>query len=281
MHKPQTGVPLSQEGIRSQRDDFYSSMSMTGTSIVGDSNTANSQADYNFMEFNTQGSENDAANSAYDYPEYLTSTSLVGGPIGVSSQNSQATATLSQASTSSVMTSGNNWATQNSNITSQPSRVSSREAKNHRKERETEINNDFRFEEGFDEVDGLDDATLGINNMAISMHNKEREVALPEHACSYCGIHNPSSVVRCMHSSCRKWFCNGRGNTSGSHIVTHLVRAKHKEVSLHADSPLGETVLECYNCGCKNAFLLGFIPAKTESVVVLLCRFIFETFLNL
>ncbi|KAH9669205.1 hypothetical protein KPL70_021692 [Citrus sinensis] len=28
---------------------------------------------------------------------------------------------------------------------------------------------------------------------------------------------------------------------------------------------------ECYNCGCRNVFLLGFISAKTESVVVLLC----------
>lgn len=50
------------------------------------------------------------------------------------------------------------------------------------------------------------------------------------------------------------------------------VRAKHKEVCLHKDSPLGETILECYNCGCRNVFLLGFIPAKSESVVVLLCR---------
>lgn len=44
------------------------------------------------------------------------------------------------------------------------------------------------------------------------------------------------------------------------------------KVSLHADSPLGETILECYSCGCRNVFLLGFLPAKTESVVVLLCR---------
>lgn len=50
------------------------------------------------------------------------------------------------------------------------------------------------------------------------------------------------------------------------------MRAKHKEVCLHKDSPLGETILECYNCGCRNVFLLGFISAKTESVVVLLCR---------
>lgn len=99
-----------------------------------------------------------------------------------------------------------------------------------------------------------------------------KEVELPEHACRYCGIHNPSCVVKCIFPSCKKWFCNGRGHTSGSHIIHHLVRSKHKEVSLHADSPLGETILECYNCGCRNVFLLGFIPAKSESVVVLLCR---------
>ncbi|MED6141243.1 ATP-dependent helicase NAM7, partial [Stylosanthes scabra] len=70
-----------------------------------------------------------------------------------------------------------------------------------------------------------------------------------EHACRYCGVSNPACVVRCNVPSCRKWFCNSRGNTSGSHIVNHLVRAKHKEVCLHKDSPLGETILECYNCG--------------------------------
>ncbi|KAJ6347862.1 hypothetical protein OIU76_004370 [Salix suchowensis] len=73
-----------------------------------------------------------------------------------------------------------------------------------------------------------------------------------EHACRYCGVSNPACVVRCNVPSCRKWFCNSRGNTSGSHIVNHLVRAKHKEVCLHKDSPLGETILECYNCGCRN-----------------------------
>ncbi|KAF7363977.1 Regulator of nonsense transcripts 1 [Mycena sanguinolenta] len=95
-------------------------------------------------------------------------------------------------------------------------------------------------------------------------------VDLPAHACSYCGIHSPSSVVRCL--ICSKWFCNSRGNTSASHIVNHLVRAKHKEVILHAESPLGETMPECYNCGSKNVFMLGFIPAKSDTVVVLLCR---------
>ncbi|KAG7092951.1 hypothetical protein E1B28_009253 [Marasmius oreades] len=96
------------------------------------------------------------------------------------------------------------------------------------------------------------------------------QVDLPPHACSYCGIHSPASVVKCL--ICSKWFCNSRGNTSASHIVNHLVRAKHKEVILHADSPLGETAPECYNCGSKNVFMLGFIPAKSDTVVVLLCR---------
>ena len=93
---------------------------------------------------------------------------------------------------------------------------------------------------------------------------------LPPHACRYCGIHSPASVVKC--SGCQGWFCNSRGSTSGAHIIHHLVRSKHKEVSLHPDSPLGDTILECYNCGCRNVFLLGFIPAKSDSVVVLLCR---------
>jgi hypothetical protein len=75
---------------------------------------------------------------------------------------------------------------------------------------------------------------------------------------------------------CSKWFCNSRGTTSASHIVNHLVRAKHKEVILHAESPLGETTPECYNCGSKNVFLLGFIPAKSDTVVVLLCRYVFS-----
>ena len=91
-----------------------------------------------------------------------------------------------------------------------------------------------------------------------------------EYACSYCGLADPACVVKCVDSD--KWFCNGRGNTSASHIIQHLVRSRSKQVSLHPDSPLGETILECYNCGSRNVFLLGFIAAKNDSVVVLLCR---------
>lgn len=36
-------------------------------------------------------------------------------------------------------------------------------------------------------------------------------------------------------------------------------------MSLHRDSPLGETVLECYNSGSRNVFALGFVPLKDEN----------------
>ncbi len=50
------------------------------------------------------------------------------------------------------------------------------------------------------------------------------------------------------------------------------VKAKLKEVQLHKDSPLGDTVLECYNSGSRNVFALGFVPVKAENTVVLLSR---------
>ncbi|OAL71536.1 hypothetical protein A7D00_4440 [Trichophyton violaceum] len=132
-------------------------------------------------------------------------------------------------------------------------------------------------DEGSDTLDDDDDddlesmASVAVDGAGKPQASKtEEEKELPAHACGYCGIHNPSSVVKCL--TCNKWFCSARGNTSSSHIVNHLVRARHKEVQLHPASSLGDTILECYNCGTKNAFLLGFIPAKSDTVVVLLCR---------
>lgn len=92
----------------------------------------------------------------------------------------------------------------------------------------------------------------------------------PPHACRYCAVYQPQCVARC--NGCGKWFCNGRASTSGSHIVTHLVRSKHKEVQLHSESALGESVLECYFCGTRNVFLLGFMAGPQDGVVLLLCR---------
>lgn len=111
----------------------------------------------------------------------------------------------------------------------------------------------LRFDDGFDE--------------ASSTHTPEQ---LPEWACAYCGVHNPSCVVKCIYSG--KWFCNGRMGSSGSCIVVHLVKSKCREVQLHRDSPLGEAVLECYASGNKNVFSLGFVPVAGDNTVVLLAR---------
>lgn len=125
--------------------------------------------------------------------------------------------------------------------------------------------------EAYDDDDVESLTSVAVDGMkTLGLRGVEDEKELPPHACAYCGIHSPSSVVKCL--GCSKWFCSARGNASSSHIVNHLVRARHKEVQLHPLSTLGDTVLECYNCGTKNVFLLGFIPAKSDTVVVLLCR---------
>ncbi|KAL6708652.1 ATP-dependent RNA helicase [Coniothyrium glycines] len=121
-----------------------------------------------------------------------------------------------------------------------------------------------------DDLESMASMPVGGPNGQAALRADDAEVELPAHACAYCGIHNAGSVVKCL--ACSKWFCSARGNSSSSHIINHLVRARHKEVQLHPASSLGDTTLECYNCGTKNVFLLGFIPAKSDTVVVLLCR---------
>ena len=54
---------------------------------------------------------------------------------------------------------------------------------------------------------GSDDEDWGLEGEGLT----PRE--LPKHACAYCGIHDPAAVVFCNRT--KKWFCNGRGNTSG------------------------------------------------------------------
>ncbi|CBZ51254.1 putative regulator of nonsense transcripts UPF1 [Neospora caninum Liverpool] len=97
---------------------------------------------------------------------------------------------------------------------------------------------------------------------------------VPEHACSYCGASSPECVLKCC--CCNKYFCNSpcsvSGSSMGSHIIFHLVKSRHREVMLHPEGPLGDCTLECFQCGSRNVFLLGLIPAEQEGVVVLICR---------
>ncbi|EDK45555.1 ATP-dependent helicase NAM7 [Lodderomyces elongisporus NRRL YB-4239] len=115
-------------------------------------------------------------------------------------------------------------------------------------------------------VDQTNENTSGL----VDGQEGEEGQEVCEHACAYCGVDTPNAVIKC--NTCNKWFCNDKTNSSSSHIVTHLVMSRHNQVSLHEESDLGETTLECYNCGNKNVFMLGFVSAKQESVVVILCR---------
>ncbi|KAJ1342524.1 hypothetical protein BSLG_002916 [Batrachochytrium salamandrivorans] len=114
------------------------------------------------------------------------------------------------------------------------------------------------------ESDLVDESLLEFGQSEQDQDQLEVATELPPHACS------AASVVKCI--ACAKWFCNARGQSNGSHIINHLVRARHKEISLHPKSALGDTLFECYSCGSRNIFLLGFIPAKSDTVVALLCR---------
>jgi len=136
-------------------------------------------------------------------------------------------------------------------------------------EEEDSSDDDDEDDEDFSDVSEDEDD----DNLFTLDHYDEEN--LPEYACRYCGIHDPACVAQCVES--KKWFCNAVVGSGGSHLVHHLVRSRSHQVQLHPESPLGETVLECYNCTSKNVFMLGFVPASSSSVVVLLCRVCVET----
>lgn len=143
---------------------------------------------------------------------------------------------------------------------------------------EEEEEEDDEEEEGEDEVSEFsdeDDSDDDDDQDVLYTMDHYDEANLPEYACRYCGIHDPACVAHCVET--KKWFCNAVVGSGGSHLVHHLVRSRSHQVQLHPESPLGDTVLECYNCASKNAFVLGFVPASSSSVVVLLCRVCVET----
>ncbi|GIQ85796.1 hypothetical protein KIPB_007527, partial [Kipferlia bialata] len=114
----------------------------------------------------------------------------------------------------------------------------------------------------------LPEADMALPDLEADFEEHMPDESLP--SCSYCGLCDPAHLVMC--NTCGRFFCNGRSNTSGSHIVEHLVRARHHEIKLLPTAPIGDTSLECYRCGTKNIFQMGFAPARLHQWVVFLCR---------
>uniref|UniRef100_A0A7S0YDA7 Upf1 domain-containing protein n=1 Tax=Polytomella parva TaxID=51329 RepID=A0A7S0YDA7_9CHLO len=130
----------------------------------------------------------------------------------------------------------------------------------------------------------IDDMSLGASKATFEQFDSgfqyseanintgsEAPTDLPAHACSYCLISNPASVVQCLKSG--RWFCNGQPNPKRpSCIIMHLVKSKNKEIALHPDAPLGASAVECFATGARNIFSLGVVPAKNDGAVALLAR---------
>ncbi|KAH9251065.1 hypothetical protein BASA81_011125 [Batrachochytrium salamandrivorans] len=130
---------------------------------------------------------------------------------------------------------------------------------------------DFDFDE--EDEDDFDEEEDDNSSTTSSLEGKLLELNVdkekPAWACRYCGVSSPNCVTKCLESN--KYFCNGSGGSTASHIVQHMVRAHNREICLHPDSVLGETIVECFNCASRNAFNMGFLP-KGDGVVILLCR---------
>lgn len=85
--------------------------------------------------------------------------------------------------------------------------------------------------------------------------------SLPAEKCEYCGIHDPNYIVKCDAKGCNKWFCNQFQKSMGSHIVVHLVKAKHNQISLHPSSEMSELKIECFYCKNKEQASIGLLCA--------------------
>ena len=143
-------------------------------------------------------------------------------------------------------------------------------------------------------LDSDDDTDLHLNVNALSSTNGTSNAVIPQHQqahidptaatdlvediptqkgirCAYCGIPNIKCLIKC--NDCNRWFCNGKLDSfSASHIVFHLTKSKHKEIYVSKESQVGEMVMECYYCQCKNIFLLGILETKEGDSGVLICR---------
>ena len=80
------------------------------------------------------------------------------------------------------------------------------------------------------------------------------------------------SVILCHRH--KQWFCNMHPRGQGSsHAVQHIVDSGCNAIAVHNDNMLGNVSFECYHCGSRNVFQLGFIPRRDDQTnLILYCR---------
>lgn len=57
----------------------------------------------------------------------------------------------------------------------------------------------------------------------------QKKEKLREHACAYCGTHDPACNVH--NKANGRWYCNGREKLPGIYSSTHLMRSRRREAS--------------------------------------------------
>ncbi|CAD8124849.1 unnamed protein product [Paramecium sonneborni] len=99
----------------------------------------------------------------------------------------------------------------------------------------------------------------------------EQQVQIAEHSCDYCLQSDTNAVAQCLQ--CNRWYCNSM-TRSGSHIILHLIKNKHSQISLHNRNKVQITTIECYCCEQRNLFTLGQVNVKVEGEenILILCR---------
>lgn len=193
----------------SQPNNLYDTASQPDT---GDNDA------YTFLEFNTQGEEE------FDYPEFQE----LSQPNTVRSSPS-----VWPIPSDSISIDANSTVDHHSDSNASPVSVSSGKCSSSKANTRINNNNIHRNQSNHynsnsnkaSVVDALAEGKSGLNFEETGDDDgyEYGKGDFMEHACRYCGVQNPVCVVRCNVPSCRKWFCNLRGNTSGSHIVNHLV----------------------------------------------------------
>eukprot|EP00882_Tetradesmus_deserticola_P015361 GHRQ01016364.1.p1 GENE.GHRQ01016364.1~~GHRQ01016364.1.p1 ORF type:complete len:161 (-),score=25.81 GHRQ01016364.1:656-1138(-) len=93
--------------------------------------------------------------------------------------------------------------------------------------------------------------------------------------CRYCGVHNPSCVVKCIYTG--KWFCNARMGSSGSCIVVHLVRGhlprpRMRLLTASAAHRAAAIRVVCYLSGRGGCSFLRTVVAAKQQWIMQRCQ---------
>lgn len=89
-----------------------------------------------------------------------------------------------------------------------------------------------------------------------------------EKQCKYCGCNKIDCLAQC--SKTKYYFCNGKGDTSSSHIIHHLKTSNLSQINFPEENPFCQIPIQCYICDSANIFRLGYV-FTTEGNTLFVC----------